>query len=250
MSLEFPWPRSTTSILSSPDLKQWSHDLLWLLSRKKTQKMALWMLVSLGVTVMSAGHGKLVLATGMGMGTMWLAYQRHHWGKWSHLLLLKPYLKGYNQKLVLAVLSGGTVTLITYLGILALSESENRGLVLLSLLQTVGTSTLFGWMIWKSSKQPHYSLKPSYETLIRDLTTSESLKRLITVRSLLHLWEQGQLSELQQTHLEDYFTLMLSSETEIKIRLVLLEGLKQMKQDKIPLQPIKQRESSKIYLAE
>jgi hypothetical protein len=250
VSIEFPWPKSPSSLRLTPTLKRGSYELIAFLSAKKNQKTVLFALCTLGLTLMSASHGKLILATGMGVGTMWGVY---HWPKWRKGLnwpLLQQSLQGNNRNLVLAVASGGIATLLTYIAALAWTETENRWLVMAILLQSLGTSALLGWLLLQGWNQKKNQLKTSFETLVRDLTASDPLKRLIAIRSLSHLQENAPLTEHQKEQLQEYFTLMVTSEPEIKVRLALLEALQQTKQSQILLQPIKQKESAQISVLE
>lgn len=199
---------------------------------------------------MSVSHGKLILATGMGVGTMWGVYHWPKWRKWINWQVLQKSVQGNNRNLVLAVASGGIATLITYIVALAWTETENRWLVMATLLQSLGTSALLGWLILQGWSQKNNQLKTSFETLVKDLTASDPLKRLIAIRSLIHLQKNSHLTDYQKEQLHEYFTLMVTTEPETKVRQALLDALQQAKQSQILLQPMKQKESSKISVLE
>lgn len=221
-----------------------------LLSAKKHQKKALLALCTLGITLMSASHGQLILATGIGVGTMWGVYHCPQWYKWINWQFLRQSLPRNHRNLVLAVASGGTATLITYFGTLVWTEAENRWLVIAILLQGLGTSALLGWLLLQGWTKTKNELKTSFEIFVGDLTAPDPLKRLIAVRSLSHLLENADIMDHQKEQVEEYFSLMVTTEPEIKVRSALLEALQTTKQSQILLQPLKQSQSVQISVLE
>ncbi len=208
-------------------------DIMAFLSQKKAKKAGLLMITACGATVMTAWHWKLMLATGMGIGTMLLVY---HWQRWQKVIDWQDwhrYAKGYQGKLTLAVSSGGLMTLSTYIAASIWSDTENRWLALGTLIQGVSTSAtlgLFLWYLWQKEQNPK---ETAFERLSKDLTAPEPIKRLISVQKMIELRNNNQLDSNELYKLQEYFTLMLSTESEITIKQTLINGLISLEKRKI-----------------
>lgn len=195
---------------------------------------------SLAVSVMWAWDWQLVLATGMGIGGMSLVYvlpqQQWRWQQWRLLL------QGLSGKMLLAVGVGGMTTLSTYVITMIWAESENRGLAIASIAQGLGTAGILGLLIWQVAIAHQPQANAPHERWLNDLTANEPLKRLMAVRQLSQRADHQDLSKVQFQQLVEYFTLMLTQETEPTIRQALFDALQAWQQSSSPqslLQPLK-----------
>jgi hypothetical protein len=178
---------------------------------------------SLTLSLMWSWDWQLVLATGMGIAAMSLVYvvpqQQWRWQEW------RIWLQGLSGKMVLTVGVGGMVTLSTYLMATIWAESHNRTLAIATILQSLGTATILGLIIWQMAIAQQQKAVDSFGHKIPDLTAPDPLKRLIAVRYLSQLADRQELNEGQLQQLGEYFTLMLTQENEPTIRQALFDYL-------------------------
>ncbi|PSF37139.1 ATP synthase subunit I [Aphanothece hegewaldii CCALA 016] len=195
------------------------------LAHKRFRKLLTWFLLAMGILMMLAWNWKLVISTSSGIGLMWLVYAGLDWNwrrQWKHLL---PFFKGYKGKLTLAVGSGGLAAISTYLVASIWADSENRWLATGTIIQGVATLSTLILVLWQMLTVQHQSDETKFENWLSELTAQDSLKRLIAVRQLTNLVNQGGLPLSYQQQLSDYFRLMLRSEQDDSVRDALLDSL-------------------------
>ena len=219
------WEELLLSVLDQAKTKNWDISAL---SPQKVSLMMTRALLVVGIGVFWCWNWKLLLATVVGIGLMLLVYvvQIHHWHKyWRRCQRL---LTGYNRKLTLAVGSGGMSAFITYMVASIWADSENRWLATGSILQVLGTLTtllLLGWHLWGNQNQKQ---ETRFNELSKDLTASDSLKRLIAIRQLTRLVSTNKVPREYHIRLVEYYYLMLSQPQEKVVKEALLDGLESL----------------------
>lgn len=213
-----PWIRHfTTSRLRE--------DYLYKLTRKELNQASRWFLVALGTTVMLGWDGKLVLATGMGVGTMILVYQLQGWQGQINWQRWQRFFRANQGKLTLAVAGGSMVALSTYWVASVWMSTENRWLLVGSLLEGGGILLTLVLVSWQLLLHYNYQQEQTFNKLLADLTASDPLKRLIAVRELTSLVQKPHRRNSHQAHFQEYLKMMFSQERDNRVRQAILESL-------------------------
>lgn len=89
-----------------------------------------WLLVTTGAIVLLYWHGRLVLATGAGIGVMTLIYLLHDWQFSLPWAKGRQLLQDLNQPLTLAIAGGGVAALTTYLAASIWIDSDSPWIAL------------------------------------------------------------------------------------------------------------------------
>jgi hypothetical protein len=183
----------------------------------------------LGLFVVSlmiiTSDSKLFFATCIGVIVMFLVYQKVpvNWRKigdqWS------KFRQTSNGKLAFAITSGGITTVISYIIASIWENAENHWLALETILQDFTTTAIFGLLGWHIFSRKTKENQDKFTQLLTELSAPSPLQRLIAVNSLTELVKTNQLTSTQQNQIQEYFQLMLTIESEAKIRHSLLKNL-------------------------
>ena len=198
-----------------------------------------WLLVMTGATVLLYWHGRLVLATGVGIGVMTLIYLLHDWqfslpgAKWRQLL------QDLNQPLTLAIAGGGIATLTTYLAASIWIDSDSPWIAIGALLQGTGTIAVLLLLLAQMLNRSASRDRTAFSQMLADLTHDDPLRRLIAVRQLINSVSDQRDQAAQRREGLDYLRLMLSRESEPIIRDAVLDGLQRLDRTQ-PLSPAMQ----------
>ena len=206
-------------------LSRFSQEVIQFFSRPEVYKWGRWSLASFGTTVMFSWDWKLVVATGMGIGGMGLVYLALGKNWQQYWLVWRPFLKGSQGKLTLAVGSGAIASFSAYLAAAMWAESDNRWLATGTILEGMGTLLTLSLLGWHIASQQNHESETQLDKLLNQLTETDTLKRLIAVRQLIKLKDNGTLSSRDRTQIEEYFRLLLKQESETLIRQAILEHL-------------------------
>ncbi|MBR8829883.1 MAG: hypothetical protein N5P05_000576 [Chroococcopsis gigantea SAG 12.99] len=194
-----------------------------------------WAVASFVFLLMWAWNPKLILATGVGAGLMLTLYRLQDWD-WSQLSRhSKSIIKSSHGKLILAVGGGSVGALSAYTAAAIWAESENSWIAFSTIVQGAATLSSLGLLMWYLWGQQEQTQQQRLDRWLGDLTADESLKRLIAIRQLTELINQGIVSPTHQDHIREFFQLMLGKEKEATVRGALLEAL----QFSPPAQPVK-----------
>ncbi len=204
------------------------------LSRKKWRKMGLWLVGSTGLTLMVAWNWKLVLATTTGVSLMILVYQIEGENWQRRWLYYREFIKGFSGKLTIAVMSGGFGAIGTYLAASIWTNVENRWLAIGAIVQGVGTLLTLGLLLWQICQVKKKNDENQFSQWVSDLTSTDSLKRLIAIRNLSNLLKKQGINNHYYQEIREYFQLMLAQETETLVRQGILEGLQVLSEKKRP----------------
>ncbi|HHP7230779.1 MAG TPA: ATP synthase subunit I [Xenococcaceae cyanobacterium] len=217
------WEKFRLLLLAEAKTKNWN--IAALLAQKFSPK------ITKSLSIAGIGvfwwywNWKLLLATVVGIGLMWLVYtvQTHNWHKYRRIW--QRLLTNYNRKLTLAISSGGMGAFTTYLVVSIWADAENQWLatgLILQGLATIVTLFLLGWYLWSNQTQKH---ETRFEQLSQDLTATEPLKRLIAIRQLNILVVTNTVPREYAIRLAEYYHLMLSQPQEPIVTEALLDGL-------------------------
>jgi hypothetical protein len=195
-----------------------------------------WLLVLTGAVAMLYWNGRLVLATGAGMGVMMLIYLLHDWKLKLPVAGLRKAIDELNHPLILAIAGGGVATLTTYLAASIWVDSDSPWIALGALLQGAGTLSVLVLLAWQILNRQAGRDRLVYDRVLADLTHEDSLRRLMSVRQLTSMVPDMGDNAARRKDLGDYFRLMLSREAEPIVREAVFEGLQALEQ----VQPLKQ----------
>jgi hypothetical protein len=217
--------RTRSPVVSSAFLK-------WLLPRLSRSKggLAAFTLAA----VWGWWNSQLLLSTGLGIAAMMLVY-RGQSGEWQLLRSkAEQFWQSPNRRLVLAVGAGGIATLGAYMSLAIWADSESHWMALSLILQNFGTIAIAGLLLRQalslgSSKDED---EAALDRILGDLTDADPVKRLIAVRQMTDLVNQGGFNRVTSVkswsardRAAECFRLMLSREPEAIVRNAILEGL-------------------------
>ena len=222
MPKSYGWEQLVLSILSQAKAQDWNGVTL---SSRQRAKIASKSLLMLGFISLWWWNWQLLLATGSGIGLMWLTYKvsSKQWRKlWQTGIDL---LTGQNRKLILAVSSGSVGGLFIYMMSAIWASTENQWLAAGSILQVFTTLIILVLVGWQITQQASDRNKTKFDRLLQDLSAADALKRFIAVRQLTHLAQKKALDREHKLHLIEYFQFMLTQHQESAIEEALLDGL-------------------------
>ncbi|MCC3427816.1 MAG: hypothetical protein JGK12_28860 [Microcoleus sp. PH2017_01_SCD_O_A] len=217
--------RARSPVVSSAFLK-------WLLPRLSRSKggLAAFTLAA----VWGWWNSQLLVSTGLGIAAMMLVY-RGQSGEWQLLRSkAEQFWQSPNRRLVLAVGAGGIATLGAYMSLAIWADSESHWMALSLILQNFGTIAIAGLLLRQalslgSSKDED---EAALDRILGDLTDADPVKRLIAVRQMTDLVNQGGFNRVTsvkswsaRSRAAECFRLMLSREPEAIVRNAILEGL-------------------------
>lgn len=220
--------------------------------RSKTFRRKIYTLFYLTVIIgLFLWNWTLLLATSVGIGMMALTYLFQEWN-WQHYytnLLTKFHnFNNLNTRFISSVGIGGLSAFLVYLILTIWLTSDNRWLATGVILQGLITLVIAGLLLWQNTSQQKLKNQENFENLLKNLTSTNQLKRLISIRKLTDLFLKHELNKNQEQQLNDYFQIMLSYEEEIILQKALLESLEELNFQQQPLQiPLKFTQNVKIH---
>jgi hypothetical protein len=180
--------------------------------------------------------GKLVLATGAGLGSLALVFwllqspRRPQWRQW---------LRQPQGRLALAAGSGGLVSLGTYLAASAWAESEQKWLAAGLMLNGLGTLLTLALVAWRLEGRPRPREDNLERIFLQFLQSDDPLHQRLTLRQLRNYCQTYALTPQEQKDLADYIELLLARNLDPLIRHDLLELLPAAP---LPPLPLRQRQ--------
>ena len=204
--------------------------LKWLLDRLTRSKG--WLAVVTLVGVWGWWNSQLLFSTGLGITAMMLVYRGQ--SRPGQLLReqIEQFWEGPNRPFVLAVGSGGMITLGTYMSLAIWADSESHWMAVSAILQNFGTIAIVGLLLRQALNIGVSQNEAVLDRLLSDLTDADPVKRLIAVRQMTDLVNKGGFgafrsvkSSIARNRAAECFSLMLSQEPEALVRNALLEGL-------------------------
>jgi hypothetical protein len=187
------------------------------------RKSVRWTAIGLGSALLLTWNGRLVLATGAGLGTMWLAYTLRESAWRAAVTDLVNALQGIDRRITLSILAGAGATFGTYTALSIWLESQNHWLATGMILQGTVTMGAIGVLLWqKLQPSPRQSGLLQY---VQDLTDADPLKRLIAVRQINQLFKQH---PAQQADIAEFYQVLLTREPDRLVQAALMDGLQAM----------------------
>ena len=184
------------------------------ISQRKNPAQLLWFLTI--VVAMLLWNPKLLFASGSGIFVMLLVYSMPQWD-WSKFLhKLRNYLLTTNGRLVLSVTSGAIACLGTYTAVTIWADAPNVWIGGGAIVQGIAT-VLVLILLARLLISLHGNQEDKLERSLENLTDSDPLKRLISVRQLTKLATQ-QLDPDAKKYVIECLQLLLTNESEVKIR--------------------------------
>ena len=218
--------------------------LKWLLERLTRSKGGLAIFTLVGVW--GWWNSQLLFSTGLGIAAMMLVY-RGQSRDWQLLReRIEQFWEGPNRRFVLAVGSGGIITLGAYMSLAIWADSESHWMAVSAILQNFGTIAIAGLLLRQALNLGVSQDEATLDRILADLTDADPVKRLIAVRQMTDLVNNGGFGvfgsvksslakpaptgaaptkRIARYRAAECFRLMLSQEPEALVRNALLEGL-------------------------
>ena len=213
--------------------------LKWLLDRLTRSQS--WLAVVTLIAVWALWNSQLLFSTGLGIAAMMLVY-RGELRDWQLLRSkVEQFWEGPNRRFVLAVGTGGIATLGAYLSLAIWADSESHWMAVSAILQNFGTIAIAGLLLRQALSLGASKDEATLDRILADLTDADPVKRLIAVRQMTDLVNQGGFhhpssvesslalakssKRIARSRAAECFRLMLSREPEALVRNALLEGL-------------------------
>ena len=225
MAQALSWSQALIKQLQSSSLLRVQGQYLSSIPPSQLRRLSRWFMALLALIVMVAWNWKLVLATGAGIGSMLAVYLAPTWHWQKYWANLHRFLNGPHRQLALAVVSGGLVTLLTYMVTSIWVSTDNGWLAMGAIVQGIATLLTLLLLIWQIVSQYKLNREQTLDKLFDDLTQVNSLSRLIAVDRLTRLLYQGRIRQSHQLQVSQYLRLMLSQEEQTVIRKAILEAL-------------------------
>ncbi|MEG4342549.1 hypothetical protein QUB70_04565 [Microcoleus sp. A003_D6] len=211
--------------------------LKWLLERLTRSKG--WLAVVTLAAVWGWWNSQLLFSTGLGIAAMMLVY-RGQSRDWQLLReRIEQFWESPNRRFVLAVGTGGMATLGAYMSLAIWADSSSHWTALSLILQNLGTIAIAGLLLRQALSLGASKDEAALDRILADLTDADPVKRLIAVRQMTDLVNNGGFGpfgsvkssqalpskRIARSRAAECFRLMLSREPEALVRNALLEGL-------------------------
>ncbi|MEG3858204.1 hypothetical protein [Microcoleus sp. herbarium12] len=216
--------------------------LKWLLERLRRSKG--WLAAIVLTAVWGWWNSQLLFSTGLGIAAMMLVY-RGQLGDWQLLRSrAQEFGQSPNRRFVLAVGAGGISTLGAYMSLAIWADSQSHWIALSLIFQNFGTIAIAGLLLRQALSFQISKDEATLDRILADLTAPDPVKRLIAVRQMTDLVNNGGFDSVtsvnsslaksagatssQRIALDraaECFRLMLSREPEGLVCNALLEGL-------------------------
>ncbi|MFN9173250.1 MAG: hypothetical protein ACK58N_01685 [Synechocystis sp.] len=177
-----------------------------------------WSAGSLAVTLLWSSEWRLLLATGLGIGSVkiifWLLTHRESWQglNWRQSLQIPQ------TQLLLAGGSGGMVALGSYLATMVWSEVNNPWIASGIILQGLGSLTTVGLLVWHTSKpdspRAYLGTVSEFDQCLHTLANGDRLQKLVVLRQLSQLSQSQRLNRQEQADLWDYLQIFIDIEDD------------------------------------
>jgi hypothetical protein len=209
----------------------------WLLDRLTRSKG--WLTVITLAAVWALWNSQLMFSTGLGISAMMLVYR----GESREWQLLRSQLDQFwnnpNRRFILAVGTGGITTLGAYMSLAIWADSSSPWMAASLIFQNFGTIAIAGLLLRQALSLRASKDEATVDRILADLTDADPVKRLIAVRQMTDLVNNGGFGDrsfvknqpesprnrIALTRAAECFRLMLSREPEALVRNALLEGL-------------------------
>ncbi|WP_414753252.1 armadillo-type fold-containing protein [Anabaena sp. CCY 9910] len=178
---------------------------------------------------------KLLLALLVGIGVMLLVYSMQKWDWQLHWVEIQKFFSGPNRRLVIAVGAGGLSTVSTYMAASILADSPSPWIATGAIAQGLGTLLTIILLIWQLVKSYAGKEEQNLEQLFLNLTETDSLKRLVTLRRLTKIITTQQIDSGLQREISQCLQLLLAREEEPIVRAAALDSWQALEQSQ-PLQ--------------
>jgi len=184
-----------------------------------------WLIFLTSVVAMLFWNWKLLLATSGGVLVMLLVYLMQEWNWQLYWSNLRQFFLGSNRQLTIAVVSGSVASFGTYMGLSIFVNGDSSWITASAILQGLGTLTILILLVWQIISSQGSTDETQLEQMLRDLTNTDPLKRLLAVRQLTSWGVNYRLCLSEKRQVSDCFRLMLNREPETIIRDAILDAL-------------------------
>lgn len=169
------------------------------------------------IVAMLLWNPKLLMSCGAGVFVMSLVYSMPQWDWLQFWSQIRNFLQTINGRLVLSVTGGAIACLGTYTAATIWVNAPNVWIGAGAIAQgsaTILILILLGWLLISLYGNQE---QDKLEKLIENLTDTDPLKRLISVRQLAKLVTRQQLEPEEKQHIIECLQLLLTNESEATI---------------------------------
>ncbi len=194
------------------------------LKRNINNGVSTWGVVSIGVVALFVWNWELLMALCISAGVALMVYQ----GFQIPLLaansrrLIRTLL---DSPLLVALTTGLISLLISYSTLVIWQDTGRWSIALAVLLQGGCTISALGIMVWQLIKPVATAQEDLYDLWVTQLTSTDTLKRLIAVRRLSQI---EILAVSRRQELSEYFQVLLAQEPQPQVREAIVIGLKHL----------------------
>lgn len=218
------------------------------LRQRRSERLKTWLFLLIGFGIWGWWNSKLLFSTALAVGVMaWVYHLRElpiNFQGWNWYRRLEPS----QRQLFLTVGSGVSSCIFFYLSLSLWTSAESPEMALSLIGQNLGILGILSLILWQWYQQKYNNVQSQLNQWLGDLTQDNPLKRLIAVRQITDSFQHSpqrsgnrqllleaqrwqplptlqSFQGINQTHIVEYFQLMLYQENEPLVREALLEGL-------------------------
>jgi len=200
-----------------------------ILKRSQNNQLPNWLIVAVGLFLLSFWYWQLVIATLVGAATLILVYVAQSWN-WNLLLSkVQRFLTSPNRGMILATMAGCGAIIFSYISLMVWSSLDNHwlaGLAISQLLVVLGVLVL---LVFKILNQWQQNSQQNLDYLATRLTSVDELERLIAIKQLAQSLRQRHLPLAQEQAIAQYCQILLNREAVETVRTATLEVLEELR---------------------
>jgi hypothetical protein len=197
--------------------------------QQHSQQIPTWVIVALGLLLLTFWNWQLVMATLVGAATLIFVYVAQDWN-WDLLLAkVQRFLNSPNRSIILAAIAGSGSIVFSYTSLMVWSSLDNHWLAGLIIMQLVAILGVLVLLFFKTINQWQQNSQQNINYLTAQLTSDDELERLIAVKQLAQSLRQRHLSLSQEQAIAQYCQILLNREGVETVRTATLEVLEELK---------------------
>ena len=198
-------------------------------SQQYKQQIPTWVIVALGLLLLTFWNWQLVMATLVGAATLIFVYVAQDWN-WDLLLAkVQRFLNSPNRSIILASIAGSGSIVFSYASLMVWSSLDNHWLAGLIIMQLVAILGVLVLLFFKTINQWQQNSQQNINYLKAQLTSDDELERLIAVKQLAQSLRQRHLPLSQEQAIAQYCQILLNREGVETVRTATLEVLEELK---------------------
>jgi len=196
---------------------------------RRSRRLPSWAFVAAGLFLLLFWNWQLVGATIAGGSVMTMVYVAQSWNWQTLPIRVQKFLNSPNRSLIVAVTSGVSTVLLTYVIFGVWTSVENHWLASVEISQFLVILVVLLILTARLITQSLRSSQQHIDRLITQLTADDELERLIAVRQIAQSIQEQRLPFNQEKAIAEYCQILLSRETVPMVREATLDVLAELK---------------------